>query len=45
MSNPKIAVVAYCLAIGFIFAVAFYSPPKQMVAAGEPVPTPVVDLR
>jgi hypothetical protein len=45
MSNPKIAIVAYCLAVGFIFAVAFYSPSKQMVAATEPALTPVVDLK
>jgi hypothetical protein len=45
MSNPKIAIVAYCLAVGFIFTVAFYSPSKQMVADDEPVLTPVVDLK
>ena len=45
MSNPKIAIVAYCLAVGFIFAVAFYSPSKQMVAAREPALTPVVNLK
>jgi len=45
MSNPKIAIVAYCLAVGFIFAVAFSSPSKRMVAASEPVLTPVVDMK
>jgi hypothetical protein len=45
MGNPKIAIVAYCLAVGFILAVVFYLPSKQMVAAGEPVLTPVVDLK
>jgi hypothetical protein len=45
MSNPKIAVVTYCLALGFILVVALYSPSKQTVAAGEPVLTPVVDLK
>jgi hypothetical protein len=45
MSNPKIAIVAYCLAVTFIFAVACYSPSKQMVTAGEPALTPVVDLK
>ena len=45
MSNPKIAIVAYCLAVGFIFAVAFYSPSKQMVADSEPALTPVVDMK
>jgi hypothetical protein len=44
MSN-KIRIIAYCLAAGFIFAVAFHSPSKQMVAAEEPVLTPVVDLK
>jgi hypothetical protein len=45
MSNPKIVIVAYCLAVGFIFAVAIYSPSKQMVAASEPALTPVVDMK
>jgi hypothetical protein len=45
MGNPKIAIVAYCLAVGFILAIVFYSPSKQMVAAGEPVLMPVVDLK
>ncbi len=35
MSNPKIAIVSYCLALGFILAVAFYSPSKPMVAASD----------
>jgi hypothetical protein len=43
MGNPKITLLAYCLAAGFILAVAFYSPSKQMVAASEPVLTPVAD--
>jgi hypothetical protein len=45
MSNPKIAIDAYCLAVGFIFAVSFYTPSKQMVAASEPALTPVVDMK
>ena len=45
MYNPKIAIVAYCLAVGFIFAVALYSPSKQMVAASEPALSPVVDMK
>jgi hypothetical protein len=45
MGNPKIAIVAYCLAVGFILAVAFYSPSKQMVAASEPVLTSVMDQK
>jgi hypothetical protein len=45
MRNPKIVFVAYCLAIGFIFVVAVHFASKQMVAAGEPVLTPVADLK
>ena len=45
MSSPKVALVAYCIAVGFILAVAFHSPSKQIVAASEPVLTPVVDLK
>ena len=45
MGNSKIALTAYCLAVGFILAVAFHSPSKQIVAASEPVLTPVVDLK
>jgi len=33
MGNPKIAIVVYCLAVGFILAVAFHSPSKTQVAA------------
>jgi hypothetical protein len=43
MGNPKIALAAYCLAVGFILAVAFHSPSKQMVAASEPILTPLTD--
>jgi hypothetical protein len=43
--GAKTSTAAYCLAVGFILAVAFYSPSKQMVAAGEPVLTPVVVLK
>jgi hypothetical protein len=45
MSSPKVALVAYCIAVGFILAVAFHSPSKQIVATGEAVPMPVVDLK
>jgi hypothetical protein len=42
MGNPKIAIVAYCLAVGFILTVAFHSPSKMMFAtASAPVVTPV----
>jgi hypothetical protein len=45
MGNPKIVLAVYCLAVGFILAVAFHSPSKQMIAASEPVPAPAVDLK
>jgi hypothetical protein len=45
VSSPKFAPVAYFIAIGFILAVAFHSHSKQLVAASEPVLTPVVDLK
>jgi hypothetical protein len=40
MGNPKIAIVVYCLAVGFILAVAFHSPSNTQVAASV---TPVQD--
>ena len=43
MGESKIALVAYCLAVGFILAIAFHSTSKQVVAASEPVLTPVAD--
>jgi hypothetical protein len=45
MGNPKIAIVAYCLAIAFILAVALHSPSKTLITAGEPAVTPVADLK
>jgi hypothetical protein len=33
MGNPKIAIVAYCLAVGFILVVAFHSPSNTQIAA------------
>jgi hypothetical protein len=42
MGNPKIAIVVYCLAIGFILAVAFHSPSNTPVAASV---APVQDLK
>jgi len=41
MGNPKIAIVAYCLAVGFILAVAFHSSSKMFVTANAPVVAPV----
>ncbi len=45
MGNPKIAIVAYCLAVGFILVVAFHSPSKTLITASVPVVTPVADLK
>jgi hypothetical protein len=45
MGNPKVAFAAYCLAVTFILAVAFYSPSKQMVAASGPALTSAVGLQ
>ena len=45
MGNPKIAIVAYCLAVGFILVVAFHSPSKTLVTASVPTVTPVADLK
>jgi hypothetical protein len=39
MGNPKIAVVAYCLAVGFILVVAFHSSSKTLVTASVPAVT------
>jgi hypothetical protein len=41
MGNLKIAIVAYCLAVGFILAVAFHLPSKTLVTASAPVAAPV----
>ena len=42
MHNPKIAVLAYLLAVGFILLVAFASPSKVLIAAKAQVDTPIV---
>jgi hypothetical protein len=41
----KIATLSYLLAAGFILAVAFHLPSKQMATADEPVLTSVVDIK
>jgi hypothetical protein len=41
----KFAVVTYCLAIGFILAVAFHSSSKTLITASVPAPIPVADLK
>ena len=33
MGNPKIAILAYCLALAFILAVAFHSPSNTLITA------------
>jgi len=45
MNNSKIAIVAYCLAVAFILAVALHSPSKTLVTASGPAVTPVADLK
>ena len=41
MSNPKIAMVAHCLAVGFILAIAFRTPTKTLVGAAAQVVAPI----
>jgi hypothetical protein len=45
MGNPEITIVAYCLAAGFMLAVAFHSSSRTLITAGVPVPMPVADLK
>jgi hypothetical protein len=40
MDNPKVAIVAYCVAISFILFVAFHSSSKTSVASSVPAVTP-----
>ena len=40
MGNGKIALVTYCLAVGFILFVAFHSPPLRMMTASALVQDP-----
>jgi hypothetical protein len=42
MGNPKITIIAYCLAIGFILAVAFHTSSKTLITASVPA---VADLK
>ena len=35
MHNPKMAVLAYCLAVAFILVVAFHTPSKMLIAAAQ----------
>jgi hypothetical protein len=36
---------AYCLAIGFILAVAFHSSSKTLITASVSTPMPIADLK
>jgi hypothetical protein len=44
MGNPKIAIVAYCLAVGFILVVSFHPSSKTPIAARVPAVTPVTQI-
>jgi hypothetical protein len=43
MGNPKVAIVAYCIAVGFILFVAFHSSSKTLIASSVPAVTPLAD--
>jgi hypothetical protein len=48
MGNPKVAIVTYCIAVGFILFVAFHSysrnsPSKTLIATSAPIVTPLAD--
>jgi hypothetical protein len=43
MGNPKVAIVAYCVAVGFILFIAFHSPSKTLIAANGPAVTQLAD--
>jgi hypothetical protein len=45
MGNPKIAILAYCLAAGFILAVAFNSSSKPTLTASSTAVTLVSDVK
>lgn len=45
MGNPKIAIVAHCLAVGFILAIAFRSPSHTPISASAPAVTLTSDLK
>ena len=36
MNSPKIAIFAYCIAIGFVLAIAVHSSSKTLFAANVP---------
>jgi hypothetical protein len=43
MNNPKIAVLAYCLALGFILVVTLHSPPKTLLPASTRAPASIAE--
>jgi hypothetical protein len=45
MGNSKIAIVAYCLAVGFILAVALHSPSKTLATADIVAARPVALIK
>jgi hypothetical protein len=45
MRNSKITLVAYCIAVGFILAVAFHSSSTTLITASIPAVTPGMDLK
>jgi hypothetical protein len=42
VGSPKFTIFAYCLAVGFILAVAFHSSSKKLITASVPA---VADLK
>ena len=45
MGSPKVAFIAYCLAIGFILIVAFHPSSKTPIVASAPAAEPVTVLK
>jgi hypothetical protein len=41
MGDPRVAIVAYCVAVGFILFVAFHSSSKTLIASSVPTVTAV----
>ena len=45
MNNPKIALLTYCLAAGFILVVAFHTPSKMLIAVNAQIPPMTENLK
>jgi hypothetical protein len=43
--GKKMAVLTYCLAVGFILVVAFHTPSKVLIAARAQAEAPVAPLK